>query len=262
MSTKTIEEAIYDERVKATLKGLLEGKTREELAESFKLSTWKSLDIYMRRKGFTWDGENNTYIPANNKMDKILEEISSNIPIKAEQIIRKFNEYGKESDPKMIAEEVGFDNHKEMAEYMEDSGLIWSMEEGNYVEGFSDNRSKSSNHNDSINEYIGLSNIDDISGDELDQLIRYLPLLKILGENKDKLLDLLVLDSNGVIPKYAVPGIPKTKSIYMSDLLSRLMSEFCTSKNLSQRDVVEGSIIDYLKRHGYKLEVEKLLSSR
>ena len=140
------------------------------------------------------------------------------------------------------------------------------MEEGNYVEGFSDNRSMDGNDNSSIYEDIELSNIndnyDDISGGELDQLLRYLPLLKMLGDNKDKLLDLIVVDSKGIIPKYAVPGTPKTKSVYMSDLLSRLMAEFCTSKNLSQRDVVEGSIIDYLKRHGYKQEVDKLLSKR
>lgn len=48
----------------------------------------------------------------------------------------------------------------------------------------------------------------------------------------------------------------------MSDLLARLMTEFSDTKNLSQRDVVETAVIEYLKRYGYKLEVEKLLAKK
>ncbi len=259
MSIRTIEEPIYDQRVDLTLKGLLEGKTREELAESFGLSTWKSLDISLRRKGFTWDSSNKTYIPAINKMDKILDEVSSNTSIKAEQVIKSFKEYGEDSDPKMIAEEMGFDDHKEMAEYMQDNNMTWSMEEGNYIQSFKQDIDITA---EDVELITLKDSCDEVSGDEFDQLIAYLPLLKMLGKNKEKLLDLLVIDSKGVIPKYAVPGDPKTKSIYMSDLLSRLMTEFCNTKNISQREVVEGAIVEYLKRHSYKLEVEKLLSKK
>ena len=98
--------------------------------------------------------------------------------------------------------------------------------------------------------------------DYLDLLITYLPLLQMLSENKDRLLDLLMPNSEGNIPKYAVPGIPKTKSIYMSDLLARLVTEFSESKNLSQREVVETALIEYLKRYGYQMEVEKLLAKK
>lgn len=58
------EAPVYGHRVNATLKGLLEGKTREDLAQAFGLSNWKSLDMYMRRKGFAWEGNEKTYIPA------------------------------------------------------------------------------------------------------------------------------------------------------------------------------------------------------
>ncbi len=98
--------------------------------------------------------------------------------------------------------------------------------------------------------------------DYLDLLITYLPLLQMLSENKDRLLDLLMPNSEGNIPKYAVPGIPKTKNIYMSDLLARLVTEFSESKNLSQREVVETALIEYLKRYGYQMEVEKLLAKK
>ena len=90
MKNQEPQTVTYDERVNTTLGGLMEGKTREVLAEGFGLGGWKSLDIYMRRKGFVWDGSNNTYIPATNKADTILEELSSNTPIKAEMIIKRF----------------------------------------------------------------------------------------------------------------------------------------------------------------------------
>lgn len=41
----------------------------------------------------------------------------------------------KDADPKAIAQEVGFDDHREMAQYMESKGLMWAPEKKNYVEG-------------------------------------------------------------------------------------------------------------------------------
>ena len=43
MKNQEILAPIYDERVNATIKGLMEGKTREALAEEFSLGGWKSL---------------------------------------------------------------------------------------------------------------------------------------------------------------------------------------------------------------------------
>lgn len=220
----------------------------------------------MRRRGFIW--QDNTYIPANintkSNVDKILEEIEVNIPIRAERIIRKFNEYGSEADPKTIAEEMDFDNHIEMAEYMEEEGLVWSLDDNNYIQGFEDKDVQDGIDDDASNLEIPDIKIDigDVPEDELGELLSYLPLLRILGENREKLLDLLIINSPGSIVKYAVPGKPSTKSVYMSEILSRLMTEFCTTKNMSQREVVEGAIIDYLKRYGYKREVEKLLARK
>ena len=91
----------------------MEGKSRESLAEGFNLTNWRSLDTYMRRKGFTWDSINQTYVPATTKIDNILEELSSSTPIKAEMIIKRFEEMGDDSDPRAIATEFGFHDHNE-----------------------------------------------------------------------------------------------------------------------------------------------------
>ena len=57
-------EVEYNEKVNIVLEGLDNGETRESLTEEFGYSHWKSLDTYMRRKGFRYDGEN--YVPKNN----------------------------------------------------------------------------------------------------------------------------------------------------------------------------------------------------
>ena len=58
-------EVEYNEKVNIVLEGLDNGETREFLTEEFGYSHWKSLDIYMRRRGFRYDGEN--YVPKYNK---------------------------------------------------------------------------------------------------------------------------------------------------------------------------------------------------
>lgn len=270
MGTSKDKAPIYDERSKATIKGLSEGKTREELAKDFGLSTWKSLDISLRRKNFRWDSKQGNYIPVLNRVDKILEEIDSNIPIKAEQIIRKFDEYGETADPRHIAQEFGFDDHNELADYMSEHNLDFCLETRNYVEGYRKDKNEANptktedNSKNNQSEFSTLADvtIDDLGDEELAELLGYLPMLRLLEENKDKLLDMLMINNTGRIPTYGVPGNPGTKSVYMSNLLSRLMADFSKTKNLSQREIVEAAIVEYLKRYGYKLEVEKLLSKR
>lgn len=260
-------EPIYNERVNATLKGLLEGKTRETLAEEFGLGGWKSLDIYMRRKGFAWEGSNSTYIPALNKADKILEELNSSTPIKAEMIIKRFEEMGDDSDPRAIAKEFGFKDHRELGEYMESKQLFWDSEKKNYGVMFGDSvhepmeemaSSKDKTIQQEVTKRAGIDAAD-LGSMEMSP---YLPLLELLLQNKDRLLTLLMPESDGTVPKYAVPGTTKTQSLYMSELLVRLMKEFCDSRNLKQRDVVETALIEYFKRYGYQREVDKLLQKR
>ena len=63
----------------------------------------------------------------------------------------------------------------------------------------------------------------------------------------------------GQIPRYAVPGIPVTKSIYMKNQLAQLVTDFSKEKNIKQNDIVEAALIEYFKKYGYKSEVETLL---
>ena len=151
-------------------------------------------------------------MPATTKIDTILEELSSNTPIKAEMIIKRFEEMGDDSDPRAIATEFGFHDHHELGEYMESKHLFWNSETNNYDVMFGDAT------NDSLAEMGDLDNKTlppvrknqaksaMITDDGMVELEAYLPLLEMLLQNKDRLITLLMPQSDGTVPKYAVPG--------------------------------------------------------
>ena len=47
----------------------------------------------------------------------------------------------------------------------------------------------------------------------------------------------------------------------MSDMVAKLAVEFCKEKNLSQREVIEGALLEYLTKYGFKREVDGLLNN-
>lgn len=47
----------------------------------------------------------------------------------------------------------------------------------------------------------------------------------------------------------------------MSDMVAKLTGEFSKEKNISQREVVEGALIEYLQKYGFKREIETLLKN-
>lgn len=57
-------QPIFDDKVKGILKLLEEGFSREEVAEQYRYSTYRSMDSYMSRKNFVWDKRKGTYVPA------------------------------------------------------------------------------------------------------------------------------------------------------------------------------------------------------
>ncbi len=81
-------------------------------------------------------------------------------------------------------------------------------------------------------------------------------------EKRDDIYDLLSgTKEDGIIPRYIVPGLVRTKAIYMSDMIAKLAGEFSKEKNITQREIVEVALIEYLQKYGFKREIETLLKN-
>ena len=102
-----------------------------------------------------------------------------------------------------------------------------------------------------------------VEGEKLpDGIEEYLPFIRFLYEKRDEVYQMISgTKEDGKIPRYALPGMTRTKAIYMNDMIGRLTGEFSREKNVTQREIVEAALIEYLQKYGYKVEIEALLKS-
>jgi hypothetical protein len=254
-------EPIYDEKVKRIIE-MLKFKTRDEVAAELKYKSWKSLDMYMRRKNFTFDSQQGQYFPRKNRVQK--PDPKSYAPTKVASIITAFEAEG--IDPRMVARQEGFTDHREMAEYMKTKGYEWNIHKNNYVKtvGRVDVPvSVSQPETEPINPPVPAPVIQPTSGEIPEGLEEYLPFLRYLYENRDELYQLLTgTRDDGIIPRYALPGEVRTKAIYMSEVIAKLAGEFSKEKKVALKEVMEGALVEYLMKYGFKREVETLLRNQ
>ena len=244
-------EPIYDSRVRKIME-LLKFQTRDEAAEELGYSTYKSMDQYMRRKNFRFDAEENQYVPRENKTHKLDRDPKSYAPTKVVSIITAFEEANP--DPRLIAKQEGFREHKEMAEYMTTKGYEWNAYKNNYAKTIGKVEEKSA---DEVIEEV--ASIQKPSSD----IDEYIPFIRFLYEKRDDIYQLLSgTVEDGTIPRYVVPGLVRTKAIYMSDMIAKLTAEFSKEKNITQREIVEAALIEFLEKYGFKREIETLLKNQ
>ncbi len=242
---------IYTSKVRKIIE-LLKFQTRDEAAEEMGYKNYKSLDMYMRRKNFRFDSENNEYVPQENKAHKLDRDPKSYAPTKVVSIITAFEEANP--DPRLIAKQEGFRDHKEMAEYMTTKGYEWNAYKNNYVKTIGKVEEEKTT-DEVIKETVTSQSLPT----DIDE---YIPFIRFLYEKRDDIYQLLSgTKEDGTIPRYVVPGLVRTKAIYMSDMVAKLTAEFSKEKNISQREVVEGALIEYLQKYGFKREIETLLKN-
>lgn len=260
-------EPIYDEKVKCIIE-MLKFKTRDEVAAELKYKSWKSLDMYMRRKNFAFDSQQGQYFPRTNRVEK--PDPKSYAPTKVASIITAFEVEG--IDPRMVARQEGFQDHREMAEYVKNKGYEWNVHKNNYVKtvGRIDVPEPVEDAEPTPQPISmpmpgptvqppSMSAAQPTSG----ELQEYLPFLRYLYENRDELYQLLTgIRDDGIIPRYAIPGEVKTKAIYMSEVIARLAGEFSKEKKVALKEVMEGALVEYLMKYGFKREVETLLRNQ
>lgn len=253
----------YDE--KYILRRLLEGKTRNEIALELTHKNYRTLDMYMRRRGFIWDTSKQIYILKPTHQNTSEAHHSTN---KIHKIIALFN---SDNDPREVAKKLGFKDHRAMAEYMKNKGYFWSSERQNYIlkkgpqviENSDADESSNLNNNLTFEENISKEDSQNENNplNTLDRLENLLPMLEMIERNKNKLADLLLVNNSNTIPRYVIGGITITKSLSMSHSLDELIKEFSKEKNISQKEIFEVAIIEFLKKYGYENEINSLFST-
>lgn len=245
---------VLDEKVEAILKGLADGKTREQLAEEFGNSNWKSVDMYMRRRNYSWDSQRQMYV-SDLEIEKAIPQVKDTS--KAGKIIYYLQQEG--TDPKDVAIRLGFKNHREMAAYMKAKGYEWDVEINNYRK--QSGWIEPSNTSTTTNSAIPVPQVPPTYPVSTD-LQQYLPLLQLLDDHKEQLIELLHPVENAQIPRYLVPGIARTKTIQMMNTLHDLIADYCNEYNIQQRVLFEVALIEFFQKYGFKHEVELLLSNK
>lgn len=245
-------QPVYDKKVRQILE-MMRCMTRDDVAKELKYKDWRGMDSYMRRKNFRYDSIAKEYVPATTKVESIMSDPKSYAPIKVVSIITAFEE--PNADPRLIAKQAGFKDHKDMADYMKEKGYEWNVHKDNYIKtvGELDNETE-----EEIPEAFAR-----IEDEKLpDGIGEYLPFIRFLYEKRDEVYQLLSgTKEDGKIPRYALPGMTRTKAIYMNDMIGRLTGEFSREKNVTQREIVEAALIEYLQKYGYKVEIDALLKS-
>ena len=249
-----------EEKLDYIFNELAKGKDREGLAVELGYKNYKSMDIFVRRQGYTWDRNLQKYLLPEERNSGMYAYPAPTVSGKVGVVIKLFSK--GEADPREVAKVVGFKDHRELAVYMRAKGYCWDDAIGNY------NREET--------EEVELEK-DEVNSNAFDAEVESTPrevppksyvgeydeLLKFLLNNENALKNLIQTAKKepelGQIPRYAVPGIPVTKSIYMKNHLAQLVTDFSREKNVKQNDIVEAALIEYFKKYGYKKEVETLL---
>jgi len=253
------------------------GKSHAEIAKELGYSKIESYYRYIYRydnslnykklfnkKGLSivQKGEPHTEI----KTEKNVEDIpqtKENIS-KAESIVSLIS---RGIDVREVAKKKRFKDSQDMANYMKSKGYIWNSKEKNYVlvpqekqvsrapPNMPKEEGTETMHSDELREIM---NSDEKGSCEC--LERYGEILKLLEDNKCNLAELLTgKEKKGEIPRYIVPGDVKTKSIKIVSTLEHLMNDFCEVANLTQKEMLEVAIIEFLKKYGYEDEVKMSL---
>ena len=223
-------------------KQLLLGKSREQLAKLYGHKSWKTVDMFMRRKGYSWNGDKQVYeIKAKRPKKEDLNDDQAGSK-RVRQILKAFKE-GK--DAKRIAKEFGFKNHLILAEYMKDKGYLWSSENlcYEYVEG-----------NTSISAEMKEGEHSTTDGYDQD-------MLSFIMENKDRLMELLEIDSSNELPRYSIKGYRINKCIQLSHKLDLLLKDFCEDYSITQREIFEIGLVETMKRYGYEAEIKGIFDN-
>jgi len=263
---------IYDERVNEILNGLAQNISRDQLAKQFGHKSYKTLDIYMRRKNFTWDSRSQTYVAKLRGDVQIAEKVMPTT--KAGIVVEMMKE--PNFDIEAICTKAGFKDHRQLAEYMTAKGYTWSPTDSTYrkeiglilippkkepvgEETLEDNPMETTERSESFMQQVDAppSHLQD----SLSAIQQYATLLQWLAANKDKISEWIEPTKIDTLPRYILPGKANGKTIQMSQSLQDMAVTFCNERNIKQRELFEVALIEFFKKYGYDYEIDNLMQS-
>jgi hypothetical protein len=243
-----------EQRIDQILTGLAAGKRREQIAIELSYKNYKSLDLFMKRNKYCWDHHRNYYFPISetgSKKDAPDIHWAHQPDSRTASILSLLNQG---VDLKLIAEQLRFSDHRELALFMKTKGYIWCEEDKKYH--YKSQSSVTMNspfaHNENVSSEQTTTHSDPPSSSGT--------LIDFLEQHKNTLYQLIsshVQQAN--LPRYTMPGVYITKSISMNYGMDMLVRSYSQDKNVSQKDIVEIALVDFFCKYGFSSEVNTLL---
>ncbi len=221
---------------------LMLGRSRDELAVMYGHKNFKTLDMFMRRKGFYWDREKQLYL-VKAKKTKNSEE-KQQTPTKRIQTI--LNLFAEGKGPKEVAKATGFNNHLALANYMKEKNYLWNIKTNMYEY-----------QNGKINEEAETED----NVEYPDRNNQHEDLMQFFLNNKNKISE-IINNEKKEVPRYKLNGYKISKYFQISHKLEELLKEFSSENNITQREIIEIGIIETLMKYGYAAEIKGVLMSK
>lgn len=235
------------DKLEAILNALAAGQSRTEVAKQYQYKSPKSLDMYMRRKGYRWNAKDQHYQPQEAVTPT---RTTQETPSRIARILTLLAQGLTVTD---VAKQMGFPHHREMATYLRQHGYTWSRTQQTYCKTLEDAATVPASMEATPKVVAAVTSLTS------DQLERVYPALEWLVHHHAQLQQLVSGRDLSQLPRYAVPGIVATKSVHISHLLDQLAKQFSIEKNVSQRDVFEIALIEFFQKYGYSAEMKKML---
>lgn len=236
-----MSELIQDEKAQTILQLLADGKSREEVSQHFE-QDWKTLYVYMNRKGFRLDKEGETFV-LQSEVDDTPKQNIQTVNTKASQVIRMLDV--KHPNIQQVAVKQGFTTIEELGIYMKAQGFLWDDDVQNYVEHQAVRTHEAAIENPSIMLPEGM----------LDEK----GLMHFLIQHQERLIQLLAESDEMSIPTYKFKGNKVNKTLTLASGATALLEDFHKEYNLTQRSVVEVALAEFFIRHGYKEKMGAML---
>ena len=177
----------FDEQETNILKEISEGNNRKDLYKKYGYSSIRTMDAFFRRRGFIV--KNGQYIKRDEYRNKTLNQISGEIPFRAQMIADKFKKDGILANPANIAQTFGFKDYTEMNTYMRNNNMFYNSSTKTYEP----HNIKQAETTLPLPEPAKINNTDLIARDEnedVEENSKYYSLLNYLYENKERLIEL------------------------------------------------------------------------